>query len=198
VRRLRIAFGVSLGLVLLALAGLVVNGYRRGSALPEAAVEPDTAGPKASLTLNGVRVTETSGDATRWELSAARGEYFESRQLTVLSDVEVTFFTRDGRTLTLRGDSGTLHTDTKNISVAGNVVATSSEGYRVTTGALDYTNRDRTVRGDGPVALVGEAVEVAGTGVAIQVEDQRISIPDGVASVLRPEQAAPAHPSGGS
>jgi LPS export ABC transporter protein LptC len=198
VRRLRTLFGASLCLVLLVLGGLVVHGYRRGSGLPpEAPQATARSGPQASLTLNGVHVTETSGDATRWELRAVRGEYFESRQLTVLSDVEVTFFTRDGRTLTLRGDSGELFTDTKDISVEGNVVATSSDGYRVTTAALDYTNGDRTVRGAGPVALVGQAVEVLGKGVAIDVEDQRVSIPNGVASVLRPAES-PARTGGGS
>jgi LPS export ABC transporter protein LptC len=189
VRRLRIAFGVSLLCVLTLLVGLAVHGYRRAAGLPAEPGAPDPGSvPQASLTLNEFRVTETAGDATRWDLHAARGEYFESRQRTLLEDVEVTFYTRDGRTLTLRGDAGELSTATKDISLTGNVVATSSDGYRVTTGALDYTNDDRTVRGNGPVVLVSQAIEASGVGVAIQVEEQTVSIPGGVASVLRPTE----------
>ncbi len=187
-RRLRIAFGFSLIGVLVLIGGLAVQGYRRAGSPPPVA-EP-TEGPQASLTLNSFQVTETAGDATRWDLSAAQGQYFEDRQVTVLRDVEVTFFTSDGRTLTLRGDSGSLRTDTKDISLSGNVVATSSDGYRVTTGALDYTNKDRLVRGDGPVHLVGQTVDVSGVGVRIDVEDQRVVIPNGVESVVKPEAAS--------
>jgi LPS export ABC transporter protein LptC len=185
VRRLRIAFGFSLVCVLAALAVLAAHGYRRGAGLPTEPPPPTAPGPQASLTLNGFHVTETAGDATRWDLRAAQGHYFEDQQRTVLRDVEVTFYTRDGRTLTLRGDAGELQTDTKDISLTGNVIATSSDGYRVTTGALDYTNRDRMVRGDGPVDLKGEAVDVSGVGVAIHVERQTVAIPEGVRSELR-------------
>lgn len=185
-RRLRIAFGVSLGCVLAILLGLVVQGYRRASPARQVPpASPQERSQQASLRLDGFHVTETAGDETRWDLRAAQGEYFEERQITLLQDVEVTFFTRDGRTLTLRGDSGRLANDTKDIVLSGNVVATSSDGYRVTTEALAYTSRDRTVRGDGPVALVGEAADVSGVGVAIQIEEQRVAIPRQVTSVLR-------------
>jgi lipopolysaccharide export system protein LptC len=196
VRRLRIAFGFSLIGALLLIGGLAVHGYRRTGSPPPAA-EP-TPGPRASLTLDNFNVTETSGDTTRWDLSAAQGEYFEDRQVTVLSDVEVVFFTSDGRTLTLRGDSGSLRTDTKDISLSGNVVATSSDGYRVTTGALDYTNRDRIVKGDGPVDLVGQTVEVSGVGVRIDVEDQTVVIPGDVESVVKTAAATAAGRPGGA
>lgn len=176
---------MSLGCVLAILLGLVVQGYRRGSTVRPAPPLSPQGGPQASLRLNGFHVTETAADRTRWDLRAAQGEYFKERQVTLLRDVEVTFFSRDGRTLTLRGDAGRLANDTKNIALSGNVVATSSDGYRVTTGALDYTNRDRMVRGDGPVALVGEAVEVSGVGLAIQVEEQTVAIPRQVTSVLQ-------------
>lgn len=148
------------------------------------------------MTLSDFHVTETAGAATRWDLSAAQGQYFEDRQVTVLKDVEVTFFTSDGRTLTLRGDSGSLKTDSKDISLSGNVVATSSDGYRVTTAALDYTNGDRMVRGDGPVDLVGQTVDVSGVGVRINVEDQTVVIPGGVESVVKAARAAVADPVG--
>lgn len=190
-KRLRIAFGISLLCVLAILGGLVVRGYQRGGALPEAPAPRAAApGSQASLTLDGFHVTETAGDETRWDLKAARGEYFEDRQLTVLKDVELTFYTRDGRTLTLRGDQGELETGTKDVSIRGNVVATSSDGYRVQTAALQYTNGDRTVRGDGPVALQSRQVDVSGVGVAIDVESQTVEIPSAVESVLRrPEEA---------
>ncbi len=184
-RRLRIAFGASLGCVLALLLGLVVQGYRRAAPAPPTPPAVPAGDSQASLSLHGVHLTETAGDETRWDLRAAEGEYFEDRRLTLLRDVEVTFFTRDGRTLTLRGDAGRLATDSKDIALSGNVVATSSDGYRVTTEALEYSNRDRTVRGDGPVEMVGEAVDVSGVGVTIQVEEQTVTIPQEVSSVVR-------------
>ena len=184
-RRLRIAFGVSLLCVLVVLGALVGRGYRRAGTLPEASGPEAAPGPQASLVLGGFHVTETAGDQTRWDLKAARGEYFEDRQRTLLRDVELTFYTRDGRTLTLRGDRGELQTDTKDVSLDGNVVATSSDGYRVSTAALRYTNGDRTVRGNGPVALKSQQAEVSGVGVAIDVEAQTVAIPNRVRSVLR-------------
>ncbi len=184
-RRLRIAFGVSLGCVLALLLGLVVQGYRRAAPGVPTLPAASAGDPQASLSLHGVHLTETAGDETRWDLRAAEGEFFKDRQVTLLRDVEVTFFTRDGRTLTLRGDAGRLATDTKDIALSGNVVATSSDGYRVTTEALEYSNGERTVRGDGPVQMVGEAVDVSGIGVTIRVEEQTVSIPQQVSSVVR-------------
>lgn len=184
-RRLRIAFGVSLGCVLALFLGLVVQGYRRVAPTVPTPPEAPPGDSQASLSLHGVQLTETAGDETRWDLRAAEGEYFKDRQITLLRDVEVTFFTRDGRTLTLRGDAGRLATDTKDIALTGNVVAISSDGYRVTTEALEYSNRDRTIRGDGPVEMVGEAVDVSGVGVTIRVEEQTVSIPEQVSSVVR-------------
>ncbi|HWP35318.1 MAG TPA: LPS export ABC transporter periplasmic protein LptC [Thermodesulfobacteriota bacterium] len=183
-RRLRIAFATSLGCVLALLVGLAVHGYRTGSAARPPAPPPAPA-PQASLSLNGFHLTETAGDETRWDLRAAEGEYFKERQLALLRDVEVTFFARDGRTLTVRGDTGRLMTDTKNIALSGNVVATSSDGYRVTTDALFYTDRTRSISGRGPVELVGETMEVSGVGITIRLEERTVSIPQSVSSTVR-------------
>ncbi len=64
-------------------------------------------------------------------------QQYQGQNVMVLEDVKLTFFSKDGRTFTVTGKQGKVYQDTKNMELQGDVVVTSSDGYRLKTNSDD-------------------------------------------------------------
>jgi LPS export ABC transporter protein LptC len=174
---------ICMGLILSAVGGyLLFEGS--GDEEDQIIREVENADETADLTLEEIHYVETKGDKKEWELRAKSGQHFRQEDYTTLQDLTVTFYTEEGRIVTLSGDEGSMK-GRKEIEVRGNVVITSSDGYRVTTNSLRYEDEKQQIFTEDPLTLEGRGLQVKGVGAVVDLKTKKLSILKKVQTVIK-------------
>ena len=173
---------ICMGVVLVAVGGYLLFGGE-GDEGDEVIKEAEKAGETADLSLEEIHYVETKGDKKEWELRAKSGQHFRQEDYTTLQDLTVTFYAEEGRIITLRGDEGSMK-GRKEIEVRGDVVITSSDGYRVTTDSLRYEEEQQRISTEDPITLQGKGLQVKGVGVVVDLKTQKLFILRKVQTVI--------------
>jgi LPS export ABC transporter protein LptC len=174
---------ISMGVVLSIIGGYLLFGGHGDDEeiIPEVKKDANTT---ADLTLEDIHYVETKGKKKEWELRAKSGQHFREADYTTLDDLAVTFYSEDGRIITLKGNKGSMK-ERKEIKVWGDVVVTSSDGYRVATNSLRYDGAKKQITTADPVKLEGKGVEVTGVGLVVDLKTKKISILRKVKTVIQ-------------
>jgi LPS export ABC transporter protein LptC len=174
---------ISMGVVLSIIGGYLLFGGHGDDEeiIPEVKKDANTT---ADLTLEDIHYVETKGKKKEWELRAKSGQHFREADYTTLDDLAVTFYSEDGRIITLKGNKGSMK-ERKEIKVWGDVVVTSSDGYRVATNSLRYDGAKKQIPTADPVKLEGKGVEVTGVGLVVDLKTKKISILRKVKTVIQ-------------
>jgi LPS export ABC transporter protein LptC len=173
---------ISMGVVLSVIGGYLLFGGHGGEdeILPEVKKDANTG---ADITLQDIHYVETKRKAKEWELWAKSGQHFLQEDYTTLNDLSVTFYAADGRMITLKGNKGSMK-EKKEIKVWGDVVITSSDGYRVATNSLLYERERQQITTPDPVMLDGKGVQVKGVGLVVDLNTKKVSILRKVQTVI--------------
>ncbi|MDY7033540.1 MAG: LPS export ABC transporter periplasmic protein LptC [Thermodesulfobacteriota bacterium] len=139
---------------------------------------------EADMVIENIHYTNTKMGVTEWELDASSGEYFGDDKLAIFKDVMVKLYFKDDNTLLLTGDKGEVATDTKNIELWGNVVATSDNGYEFHTQSLKYDSKERKLFTPDKIMFKGHGMELQGTGITVDIDRERFFVLHNVSSVL--------------
>jgi lipopolysaccharide export system protein LptC len=174
---------ISMGVVLSVIGGYLLFGGHGDDEeiIPEVKKDANTA---ADLSLEDIHYVETKGKKKEWELKAKSGQHFREADYTTLEDLAVTFYGEEGRIITLKGNKGSMK-ERKEIKVWGDVVITSSDGYRVSTNSLRYDGAKQQITTEDPVMLEGKGVEVRGVGLVVDLKTKKISILRKVQTVIK-------------
>ena len=172
---------ICMAVILAAVGGYLLFGEAddEGEVIPEMKQAAET----ADLTLEEIHYVETKGEKKAWELTAKSGQHFSETDYTTLEDLMVTFYAEGGRIITLKGNEGSMK-GRKEIEVRGDVVITSSDGYRVTTDSLHFDDEQRRITTEDPVLLEGKGLRVKGVGVVVDLNTQKLSILRKVETVI--------------
>jgi LPS export ABC transporter protein LptC len=174
---------ICMGLILSAVGGyLLFEGS--GDEEDQIIREVENADETADLTLEEIHYVETKGDKKEWELRAKSGQHFRQEDYTTLQDLTVTFYTEEGRIVTLRGDKGFMK-GRKEIEVRGDVVITSSDGYRVSTDSLRFDDEKQQISTDDPVMFEGKGLHIKGIGAVVDLKTKKLSILKKVQTVIK-------------
>jgi LPS export ABC transporter protein LptC len=173
---------ICMGVVLVAVGGYLLFGGG-GNEADEVIQEMEQDAKTADLSLEEIHYVETKGDKKEWELMAKSGQHFRQEDYTTLQDLTVTFYADKGRIITLKGDEGSMK-GRKEIEVRGNVVITSSDGYRVTTNSLRYEEEKQRIFTEDPLTLEGKGLQVKGVGVVVDLTTQKLFILRKVQTVI--------------
>ncbi|MFP4193565.1 MAG: LPS export ABC transporter periplasmic protein LptC [Desulfosalsimonas sp.] len=109
---------------------------------------------EADLTIKGFRHTADGEDRTSWTVYAESARLFSDRDLAELSEVDLTFFTKDGSPVHLSAKEGKMNTETRDISVSGSVLCRHKD-YILMTENLHYRNESNIIYTDTPLAVTG-------------------------------------------
>jgi LPS export ABC transporter protein LptC len=174
---------ICMGVVISTIGGYLLFGGHGDDEeiIPEVKKDANTA---ADLTLEDIHYVETKGKKKEWEIRAKSGQHFREADYTTLEDLAVTFYGEEGRVITLKGNKGSMK-ERKEIKVWGDVVITSSDGYRVTTNSLLYDGAKQQITTEDPVMLEGKGVEVRGVGLVVDLKTKKISILRKVQTVIK-------------
>jgi LPS export ABC transporter protein LptC len=130
----------------------------------------------ADICLEKIRFVEDKHGKKTWELEAKAIQQYQDQNVLLLQDVKVTFYTTDGRSFILSGNNGKVYQDSKNMELVGDVLLTSSDGYRLKTHSVSYQHADRKVTTSDPVEIESKEIQVVGTGMRVDMEAKVIKI----------------------
>jgi len=169
-----------MGLILSTVGGYLLLHMRQAeqSTVPELETNTD-----ADLCLKEIHYVETKGNGKEWELRAKCAEHFLRDDITLLHDMKVTFFADDGRVIIMRGDKGSVK-KRKDIEVTGNVVITSSDGYRIVTESLRYDGVKRQISTEDPVVIERQGMRLRGVGVLVDLGEEKLYLQKNVQTVI--------------
>jgi len=124
----------------------------------------------ADARLEKIRFVEDKEGQKTWELEAKSIQQYQDQNIMLVEEVKVTFFTKEGRSFVISGNQGKVYQDSKNMELVGDVVLTSSDGYRLKTHSISYHHLERTVTTSDPVEIEGEQIRVEGKGMWVDME----------------------------
>jgi len=165
-------FAILISIVLIGgivLVSLWVNlREKKGSEEGEVPSKISTDGADARL--EKIQFVEDKHGQKTWELEAKLIQQYQGQNIILLEAVKVTFFMKEGRSFIVSGTHGKVYQDSKNMELVGDVVMTSSDGYRLKTHSIFYHHLERKVTTSDPVEIEGEQIRLVGKGMLVNME----------------------------
>jgi LPS export ABC transporter protein LptC len=137
----------------------------------------------ARLSLGAIQHTATRDGVKEWTLEASSAELVESQKQIRLKDLSVVYFLKNGGEVYLTAREGTLHTESNDIDVNGNVVVIN-EPYELKTESLSYRNGEGLLLTDQPVEIISTRAYLSGLGLRYEVETNRAELTGHVEGIL--------------
>jgi LPS export ABC transporter protein LptC len=166
------------------LVRLWVNLQERKASEAEVQI-PNSSTGEASQELQKVHFVEDKHGRKTWELEAKTVRLYQEENTSVLEDVKVTFYAKEGRIFYLTAKQGKVHQDSKDVELTGNVVLTSNDGYQLKTQSASYQHSEKTVSTSDPVEIEGEQIRLTGRGMLVNMEDKTFKVLSQVKTQLK-------------
>jgi lipopolysaccharide export system protein LptC len=125
---------------------------------------------EANMRLDKIQLVEDKHGRRTWELEAKSVEQYGQKNVMMLENVKVTYYTADGKTLVVSGNKGKFYQDSKNMELSGDVVLHTSDGYRLKTESLTYDHAQKKVASSDPVEIEGDQFRLEGRGMLVDME----------------------------
>lgn len=137
-------------------------------------VETSRSSTSADLTVKEINIREES-NRVRWHLTAKQAMVFDREGRTSLRNVMVEV-QEPGRSWTIRGEEGDLFHGRNDIEIRRQVVLISSDGVRLETDVLRWSNGDKRVWTDAPVKITHQSGVVTGSGLEVLVAEETTAV----------------------
>ena len=138
-----------------------------------------------SLQVKNVHFTEVGDSGIAWEISADTATLMKQGKSSLFDNVRVKLTATDGSVYTLTARKGSLRTDTKDISMEGDVVIISDQGTRFKTDRLDYSHAGKRVHTDSVVMIETPFVSARGSGMSLDLSERRLTLFSGVRAEIK-------------
>lgn len=147
-------------------------------------VTPDLLNSRAEFAIKAAHYVEMKGAKKVLDVYADEAYSFKDDNMAKLKRPRVVFYNKDGRTVRFSGDRGIIDTETNDVSIEGNVVMYSQEGYHLETSHLEYTSDKMLVTTDKPVHIMSDLFDVKGIGMRTKIEEEAFTVLNKVEAVL--------------
>jgi LPS export ABC transporter protein LptC len=160
-------------LIIVGASALIVTVLRNQERLSPGALL-ETVAPEADLALQRIHYTETRDGIRRWTLEADSAKHDVGAGVTRIENIRVAFHPENGEgvDMTMTARQGTVRIEQGELSVQGDVVVHSPDGYAVETESLQYREAERQISTRDPVRLISEGMEMTGTGMILDIQEQ--------------------------
>ena len=178
-RNLLLVLALALALILVIVISL---RYRPGNQLQKV-VE---ALPKGvDVAMEDIDYTHLEEGQARWRLVARQVSRQSATGLLAVSSPRMHFFDSLGEPSgSLEADRGEVSDDYQTVRLTGHVVLANPEGYTLYTDHLDYDQASKIARTDANVKLVGDGVQLEGTGMVFEVSRLFLQLQSNVTGTL--------------
>ena len=140
------------------------------------------------LQIKDVHYTEVGDPDLTWEIRADSARYVKKDNLAYFDRILINLIGKDGKTLSLTGKEGVLHTDTKDADISGEVVVVTHNGDMVKTDKLHYIHSEKKIRTDREINLQNPHMTVHGVGMSLSLTEGKVSLLSHVKAVIKTEK----------
>ncbi len=184
-KRLKIAILISILLIGgIVLVRLWVNLQERKKS--EAVEKPQIVSTgRHDQELKEVHFVEDKHGQKTWELEAKSVQVYQDENISVLEDIKVTYYAKEGRTFLLTSKKGKVNQKSKDIDVEGDVVLSTSDGYQLKTHSASYCDSEKIIRTQDPVEIEGEQIRLTGKGMLVNMDAKTFKVLSQVKTQLR-------------
>jgi len=140
---------------------------------------------EADVRIQDFVFTEVGQDMIRWEVKAKSAQYQKKQNLALFDQVQIKLTTKDGKVFTMQGDKGEMLTDKKDVEIKGNVLITSNEGDQFTTDYLRYSDAQKRIYTDAPVAMESKRIKMRGVGLSILMNKGELTVSSEVKAEIK-------------
>lgn len=150
----------------LVLVGALVFGFWKGESRRRnrAAIVQDDV-PASEMKLTDMEYTEVREGRRLWKLNASEARYDSESQKTLLSNVHLILYTKEGEPIVLESREGLLHAGTKDIDLWGDVKARLARGdrsYELVTESAHYRHGDGVIHSEAFTRVTGPDMTLQG------------------------------------
>jgi len=177
-------------LVLAMLVGAGCSGPKRSSPVASSGELPDEE-------VSDFVLTETDQGRPQWTLYARYAATYAARNQVVSRDIRVDFFDDKGaRSSELTAREGEIQQQTRDMTARGHVVLQTTEGARMTTERLHFSNSMQQITSDTLVRVEHQGSVLEGVGFASDPElhhyefktQVHATVPGGSGELLEPKK----------
>ncbi len=160
-------------LIIVSIIGIVtvvyVN-YRKISANPEKLITMFK--PGVDMTIDEIHQTATRNGRKEWQLDATSAQYIDSEKKVRLDNLGMIFFLEDQQQIQLTADSGTLETESQNVSVKGQVELRNKDAL-LNTDELHYRHEKRFIFSETPVTISGDDFQLSAERMTLDLSKRK-------------------------
>lgn len=127
------------------------------------------------LSLNNIKYTKTREGVPLWTL-VATSAHLLGDGVTMIKDVQITFFNKDKGDLIVTAMEGKLVPADESISVNSQVVVTVPSGHTLKTDVLEYVEKDNLLQTDSVAQISSDDYIVTGKGIEIDITERSLAL----------------------
>ena len=169
-RKLKLAIAIAIVSIGLLVFVTVWTNLRGKKALEEGESPAKISTDGADTRLEKIHLVEDKHGQKTWELEAKSIQQYQSQNIMLIQEVKLTFFGKEGRSFVVSGNQGKVHQDSKDMELSGDVVVTSSDGYRLKTQSVSYHHSEKKITTSDPVEIEGDLIRLQGIGLSVDME----------------------------
>lgn len=124
----------------------------------------------ADVNIDKVHVVQNTKGVREWELWADSAKVYRQKGLTILKNLKLRFYPKEGEPAHVIAQEGTMQNESRNIRISGNVTILASNGVSMKTDSLYFRSKEKRIDTNSRVLMEGSRFRLAGTGLQGQTD----------------------------
>jgi LPS export ABC transporter protein LptC len=166
--------------VLVVLSGAVLGGallWLRFAGIPWQAALPNTIRQEDhGIRMEKFSLRDTQRQQTRWEILADVAQVNQQTDTTAIEGIHLTLFSAKHGTVLVTARRGTIHNQSKNMQVCGDVRLVMGEEFSLATECLQWSAAEQALAADTPVIVEMGNFHVEGRGFQGWIAEERFEV----------------------
>jgi hypothetical protein len=155
------------------LTGLIIWAVADLPEIPTQTDEPS--GPRIMSYADNTLSEERDG-RTIWKMTAEKVNVDIDTNNTSMVKIDGTFYSDDGRTLTLKADEGRMDSKTRDVVLSGAIEATTSDGAHLRAKEVKWTAAEGKLSAEGDAEFVRDDIRATGDRIVSTDNFQQVSV----------------------
>lgn len=119
----------------------------------------------ADLDIDKIHVVQNTKGVKEWELWADSAKMYRQKSLTILKNLKLRFYPKEGAPAYVTAQEGTMQNESRNINIRGDVTILASNGVLMKTDSLYFDSKEKRINSDSQVLMEGDRFRLTGTGL---------------------------------
>ena len=140
--------------------------------------------PDADLNIDKVHVVQSTKGVREWELWADSAKVYREKGFTILSNLRLRFYPKEGEPSHVTAQKGTMQNKSRNIRISGNVTILASNGVSMKTDTLYFRSKEKRIDSDSPILMEGTHFRLSGIGLQGQTDLGKYKLKEKVSATI--------------